>query len=245
MPSGWTRFILERFEFPFEVVYPQTLNEPDLIERFDALIFVTGAIPADGRGGGGMERRMFGPPPESIPEEYREWLGSVTVGETVPRLLEFLEAGGTILAIGSSTCMARHANLAVTNHLVDGDGVSLGEDTYYVPGSVLRVEVDNDLPLAYGTPEEMDVFFNNSPVVRMIPAASDRGVTPVAWFNSDAPLRSGWAWGQHYLNGGVAIAEARVGRGNLYLFGAEIANRGQPHGTFKFLFNGLFLSGVK
>jgi hypothetical protein len=70
-------------------------------------------------------------------------------------------------------------------------------------------------------------------------------VTPVAWFETDAPLRSGWAWGQHYLKGGLAVAEARVGSGKLYLFGPEIANRGQPHGTFKFLFNGIFLAGAE
>ena len=26
MPSGWVRWSLERFEFPFTVVYPQTLD---------------------------------------------------------------------------------------------------------------------------------------------------------------------------------------------------------------------------
>jgi hypothetical protein len=33
-----------------------------------------------------------------------------------------------------------------------------------------------------------------------------------------------------------------VGRGHVYLFGPEIAFRSQPHGTFKFLFNALYLS---
>ena len=55
-----------------------------------------------------------------------------------------------------------------------------------------------------------------------------------------SPLRSGWAWGQHYLEDGVAVAEAEVGKGKLLLFGPEITFRGQPHGTFKFLFNGIY-----
>ena len=67
----------------------------------------------------------------------------------------------------------------------------------------------------------------------------------MAWFDSDKPLRSGWAWGQNYLEGAVAIAEANVGRGHLYLFGPEITFRAQPHGTFKFLFNGLYGGGEK
>jgi hypothetical protein len=105
--------------------------------------------------------------------------------------------------------------------------------------------VDNTQPLAFGVPDEVDVFFNNSPVMRLAPAAVAAGVTPVAWFESDAPLRSGWAWGQHRLKGGLAVAKARVGEGNLFLFGPEITMRGQPHGTFKFLFNGIYLATAR
>jgi hypothetical protein len=60
------------------------------------------------------------------------------------------------------------------------------------------------------------------------------------WFDSDKPLRSGWAWGQGYLKDGVAAVEAKVGNGHLFLLGPEVTNRAQPHGTFKFLFNGIY-----
>ena len=173
------------------------------------------------------------------------WLGRVTVAKTVPHLLEFVEQGGTLLAIGSSTVIGGHAGLPIDDHLVDEAGRPLPWDKYYVPGSVLRVSVDNTRPIGYGFDKEVDVFFNNSPVLRLLPAAFQAGVQPVAWFDGEAPLRSGWAWGQHYLNGGVAIAEARLGAGALYLFGPEILNRGQPHGTFKFFFNGIHLAGAE
>jgi hypothetical protein len=94
-------------------------------------------------------------------------------------------------------------------------------------------------------PQYVDVFFDNSPVMKLLPEALAQGVQKVAWFDSDAPLRSGWAWGQQYLKDGVAMAEAAVGKGRLYLFGPEILNRGQPHGTFKFFFNGIYLAGVR
>jgi hypothetical protein len=245
IPSGWTRFILERFEFPFEVVYVKTLDEGNLLDRFDVLVFVTDAIPLEDAEGSEIESMIFGGRPQNIPPEFEGWLGQVTVETTVPRLLAFMEGGGTILAIGSSTAMAMHANQAVSNHLVNGQGSPLGEADYYVPGSVLRMRVDTSRPLAFGVPEEVDVFFNNSPVLRMEPAVSEQSLTPVAWFGSAAPLRSGWAWGQRYLKGGLGVAEATVGKGRLFLFGPEIANRGQPHGTFKFLFNGIFLAGAK
>jgi hypothetical protein len=65
-------------------------------------------------------------------------------------------------------------------------------------------------------------------------------VTPVAWFDSARPLRSGWAWGQQYLESGVVAVEAAVGKGRVMLFGPEILERAQPHGTFKFLFNAIY-----
>ncbi len=86
------------------------------------------------------------------------------------------------------------------------------------------------------------MFFDNSPVFRLDPSATAKGVKPIAWFDSPTPLRSGWAYGQGYLNGGVQVLDATVGKGKLFLFGPEITFRAQPHGTFKFLFNGIYLS---
>ena len=68
-----------------------------------------------------------------------------------------------------------------------------------------------------------------------------KGLRPIAWFDTASPLRSGWAFGQGYLNGGVEIVEASVGKGRLVMFAPEITFRAQPHGTFKFLFNGIYL----
>jgi len=69
-------------------------------------------------------------------------------------------------------------------------------------------------------------------------------VTPLAWFDSPTPLRSGWSWGQQYLLNGVAAVEATVGKGRVVLFGPEILKRAQPHATFKLLFNALYLSAA-
>ena len=62
----------------------------------------------------------------------------------------------------------------------------------------------------------------------------------VAWFDSRTPLRSGWAWGQHYLEGAAGVVESAVGPGKLFLYGPEVTFRAQPHGTSKLLFNGIY-----
>ncbi|MBO6576216.1 MAG: hypothetical protein JJ896_08775 [Rhodothermales bacterium] len=233
MPSGWARWILEQFEFDFEVVFPKQLDAGNLAEDFDVLVFVNGAIPAPGG-------RSFGyTDGTGIPEEYHDRLGMITPDNTVPALRAFLEAGGSIVTIGHSTGLQGHLELGLENYLVDHEGVALERESYFVPGSIVRVQLDNSQPVAWGLPSELDVHFNNSPVF----SPSD-AVTPLAWFDSREPLRSGWAWGQHYLMGGVTMAQAQVGDGTLYLFGPEVIRRGQPHGTFKLLFNAISLAGT-
>ncbi|MGH9798876.1 MAG: hypothetical protein ACRD82_00785 [Blastocatellia bacterium] len=43
------------------------------------------------------------------------------------------------------------------------------------------------------------------------------------------------------MQDGVAVIDANVGKGRLFMYGPEIAFRAQPHGTFKLLFNGIYL----
>ncbi len=242
MPSGWTRLIFENFEFPYEVVYPNDLNAGNLRAKYDVIVFTDGAISAGGGGG----RGGGGGGPQNVPAEYQNRLGSISEQATAPKLKEFAEQGGTIIAIGGSTAITEWLDLPLKDHLVEmgpnGQERGLPREKFYVPGSVLRAAVDTNHPLAHGLPAEVDVFFDNSPVFALTPRAAAAGVRPILWFNNSTPLRSGWAWGQNYLEGGIAAADVPVGRGHVYLFGPEIAFRAQPHGTFKFLFNGLYLS---
>jgi hypothetical protein len=254
MPSGWTRWLFEQYEFPFEVVYPGQLDSGDLRARFDVIVFTDGAIrrgAAGGRGFGGGGGGGFGgtPDPETIPAEYRPRLGRITDETTLPALKKFVESGGSIVTIGTSTSIAEVFGLPVSNHLVemgpDGRERALPAEKFYIPGSLLKVRVDNTNPLAYGMPETATVFYDNSPVFRMAPQAALRKTDAVAWFNGSDVLESGWAWGQQYLNGGAAVAEATVGEGKVVLLGPEVNFRDQPHGTYKLLFNGLYFGSAQ
>ncbi len=247
MPSGWVRYLFERFEFPFQVVFPKTLDDGNLAAHYDTLIFMDGAV----RAPAGMRRgtNAVQPRSDSIPEEDRPMLGRITPEKTIPQIRKFIEAGGDVVTVGGSTSLAGLLGLPVKDALTergpDGTEHSLPRDKFYVPGAVLRATVDNSNPLAYGFTNSVDVFFDNDPVYRVSPAPGIQSISPVAWFSGTAPLRSGWAWGQQYLDGGIAIAEATIGEGKLMLFGPEITFRAQPHGTFKFLFNGIYYGTSK
>ena len=250
MPSGWTRWLFEQFEFPFEVVYPQQIDAGNLRAKYDVIVFVTGAIPLPKSMGATNPRlsEVFVKTPtgDDLPAEYRGWTGSITEEKSIPALKQFAEQGGTIVTIGTSTNLAYHFGVPVRNALVEmgpqGRERRLPREKFYVPGSILTAAVDSSSPLAWGMNPEADVYFDTSPVFKLLPDAVAKGVKPVAWYASAAPLRSGWAWGQSYLADGIAALEAPVGAGKLYLLGPEVAFRAGTHGTFKLLFNGLYLS---
>ena len=228
MTSGWTRWLFEQYEFPFEVVYPPALDAGDLKSKFDVLVLTDGAIRRGGSGGGG-ER--------------------ITEGKTGPQLRKFVESGGSIVTIGSSTSVAEWFGIPVKNYLAeegpDGKDRPLPREKFYIPGALLRADVDNTNPLAYGMPAQVDVFFDSSPVFRLEPDAELKHTAAVAWFSGAEVLDSGWAWGQQYLDGGTAVAEASVGQGKVVLLGPEVNFRDQPHGTYKLLFNGLYYGSAK
>ncbi len=247
--SGWIRWLLEQFEFPFEVVYAPELDQGGLAARYDVLLFPDGAIPPAPSGDGqsepaGSSLRQERIDPLTIPQEYRARLGNVTAGKSLVELRKYAEAGGSIIAIGSSTNIAYHFGLPVANALMerrpDGSESPLPREKFYIPGSLIRARVDRNNPLAYGIADPVDVFFGNSPVFRLRPEAALKEVRPVAWFDGRSRLRSGWAIGEGYLDQGIAILVAGVGRGKVFLLGPEVAFRAQPHGTFKFLFNAIF-----
>jgi hypothetical protein len=244
MPSGHLRWLLEQFEFDFDVVYPATLDAGNLKAKYDVILFPDGGIPESDAQRGGFGGFGGQPQAADVPAEYRERLGRVTIARTVPQLKRFAEDGGVIVAFGGSAVLGHHLDLPVSDHMVeiqaDGSEKALPPTKYFIPGAILRVAVDNTNPLAYGLDKHVDVVFDNSPVMQLAPDASLRGVRPVSWFDSKEPLRSGWAWGQHYLDDGTAALEATIGKGKVFLIGPEITFRAQPHGTFKLLFNGIY-----
>ena len=214
--------MLERYEFPYELVYVQSIDRGDLAERYDVLILPDEA-----------ELQRVDRTPLDIPPQYGSQTGVLTFGRSVPALRRFAEQGGTIIVMGQASRIATSLGIPVERVNFDEDR----RPSVSIPGSILRVHVDTSSPLGFGFEPEVDVFFDNSPVFRLTGGAA----TPVARFVG-APLRSGWARGQEQLAEGVAVVDAPVGRGRVLVFGPQIAFRAQSHATFKFLFNAIFYS---
>jgi hypothetical protein len=243
MPSGWVRFLMEQYRFNAKLIYPQDIDAGNLNSKYDVIIFVSGAIPpVSNRPNNNRNNESD---LETIPAEFKAQLGRISQEKSIPEIKKFIEQGGKVISIGSSTNLANHLGLPVRNAIVemgkDGQESRLAAEKYYVPGSVLSVSVDNSLASAWGMKKNADVYFNNSPVFKIATADLLKGdIKPILWFSNSTPLRSGWAWGQGYLRDGITAFEAKFGKGKLYAFGPEITFRAQTHGTFKLLFNQLY-----
>jgi hypothetical protein len=237
MPSGWVRWMLEQFNYAFDVVYPQDIDKGNLKSKYDVILFIGPGMPGEGAVSfsGGQ------PKAEEIDPKYAKLLGTLTKDKSVPALKQFMESGGKVVTVGASTVLAYHLGLPVKNALVekksDGSESALRGDKYYIPGSILKVKLNERHTSNWGMAKEANVVFNNSPVFNFTPDAMVSKIEPLAWFGSESMLVSGWAWGEGYLKNGVVAFEAPIGKGKMVAYGPEITFRAQSHGTLKMLFN--------
>jgi hypothetical protein len=120
---------------------------------------------------------------------------------------------------------------------VSDASASFDRKSFYVPGSILQVSVDNTNPIAFGSTPTVPIFYENGPVFHVSGDA-----VSVASFTTDKPLLSGWIQGGELLKGNSVIAEEPQGKGRLVLFGFRPQYRAISEVTYKFLFNALLYS---
>jgi hypothetical protein len=231
MASGWTKWMLEQFEYPFEVVYPQRLDAGDLNKDFDVLVFASDMIPADLSAAAQRPQ----PAPESIPAEYRSWLGHITAETTVSQLDAFARAGGSVVTIGSAHRLAAAMGAPVQDVLTGADGKPPASTDFFIPGAVLKTEVDNSRPLTFGAPRQMNVFFNRNTGFRH----AGEGASLVR-YPQQVAVSSGWAIGPERLSGADAVLDLEHGQGRVIVLGPDVVNRAQARASSRLLFNALF-----
>jgi hypothetical protein len=173
-------------------------------------------------------------------------MGNMTQ-KSIDAIEQFAKDGGHVLAIGDSSMnLVRHLKLPLKSALVEvdaqGNERNLPNTKFYVPGSVLRMQL-NRSELTWGLSDYVDCMFDDSPVFKLT-ASDEQTVKVIARFDTDKPLRSGWAWGQEFLKDSIAVADVSVGQGRVVLYGPEVLFRAQPTQTFKLVFNGILRAGL-
>jgi hypothetical protein len=232
MDEGWTRLVLENFGFPYKTVMDEEVKKGNLRENYDVFILPNDSTPMI-VGGEELEKwwkenSPWGPPPE-YPPEYRSGIGE----EGVEALKKFVEEGGTLITLGEASDFAIEKLGLNVKSVLKG----LKPKEFYCPGSTIRTKINTCEPLAYGMPEEALVLFWNSLAFEVQTHAHNERYHVIAKYLDRDLLQSGWLIGEEKLSNKVAMLYAEQGKGKAVLIGFRTQNRGQTHGTFKFLFN--------
>lgn len=221
MDEGWTRWLLEQFKFPYTNVYNADIQAGHLKDRFDVIVF------AD------MSNRTIldGHQPGTIEGRYAGGVGP----NGTEALREFVNAGGTLVTMNNSAQYAiSQFNLPVTNVL---SGVRQAD--FNCPGALLKIEIaDPTHPLVAGAPKEVAVMFERGPAFET--KSGFKGKVLASYPKEMNPLMSGYILHPEKIQGKAALVDVQMGAGHVVLLGFRSQWRGQPHGTFKFLFNALY-----
>jgi hypothetical protein len=239
--EGWTRWVLAQEKNPYWTLRDNDLRVNGLRAKFDTII-----IPDQPRAA-----ILNGHRKGTMPDEYTGGLGQ----EGVKALREFVEAGGTLVCLNRASDFAIEQFKLPVRDVVDG----LPRTDFYVPGSILRIELDTNDPIAKGMPNESIAWAENSPVFEV--STGSAGASPalsaqreqktangasaipvrvVAWYPKyKDPLLSGWLLGGDRIKGKAALVEVGLGKGRIILFGFRPQYRGQSLATYPLFFNAI------
>lgn len=187
----------------------------------------------------------------TMPDEYTGGVGK----EGVENLRKFVEAGGTLVFLNRSSDFAIDQFKLPVKDVTRG----LSRKDFYIPGSILRTELDTTHPIAKGMPAQSIAWFEQSPAFELLRQETgdmrqEPGSTsPVSSLTSPVSARiiarypsdpkqillSGWALGAEKIAGKAALVEFTMGKGKIVLFGFRPQYRGQSLATFPLLFNAI------
>jgi hypothetical protein len=238
MDEGWTRFVLEQYGFEPKAIDNKAARAGKLNTSFDVIVLpdIAKEVISEGkpRREEGEMKYFLEPPPE-----YSGGLEK----EGAKALKEFVEGGGTLIALsGSTEYVLAEFNVPVRNSLA-----KVKTDDFQSPGSLLRGVVSGDHPVTYGLPSEVALFVDK-------PLAFDTslpGAELERWVLAAYPpeardvLMSGWIRGEDRLARKAAAVATTFGKGRIVLFGFRPQHRAQTPGTYPFLFNAILWSVMK
>ena len=221
MDEGWTRWVLEQYGFAYTTIHNADVKAGKLKEKFD-LILLADQSARDIKDG--LDYKVIRP-------EYRGGIGQ----DGIKNLIEFVGAGGTIVAMGAS------GDLLIENLPIPVKNAKRGltRDQHFAPGTILRLQVDTTHPLGAGLQKETFGFYNNSPFYELTDGFASQRNAVIARYPNTNVVASGWLKGEDLMAGRAAVVAIDLNPGKVVLFGIRPQHRAQTLATFPLLFNAL------
>ncbi len=238
--EGWTRWLFEQFELPFTNIHDDDVRAGELGKRFDVLVVPSMSTDAI----------VKGHESGTMPPQY---VGGITLAG-VQNIKKFVEEGGTLVTLNAGCSFAlNELGLPLRDALKDvrpprrrEASEKTGPPEFACPNSIVRMEFDSKHPVSYGMPQESAALFTDSLAFDILSTfEQERAPTVVAKYSGDRLLMSGYLRGEKYLQGKDSVVEVPLGGGKVILLGFGVQSKGQPHGTFKLLFNSLYYGAAR
>jgi hypothetical protein len=227
MDEGWTRWVLEQYQFNLTSIHNDDIRAGKLRQKFDTIIL------AD------QDPRAIvdGYDAAAIRPEYRGGIGDTGV----ENLKQFVADGGTLVTMGNACDLAIERFPIPVRNLKKG----LTRDQHFAPGAILRIEVDAQHPIGYGVDPDTYGFYINSPFFSIVEGFASQRSTVIARYPNTNVIASGWLKGEELMAGRAAVVSVEMNPGKIVLFGLRPQHRAQTHATFPLLFNALYMSATE
>ena len=238
---GWVRFTFDKFGIPYDLIYKERLRKGNLRADYDVLLMPNQNV---------SRQSVFQPSAaRAVPylkDTKYKFLGmygespDITGGmggEGVDAVAKFLDAGGTLIAMGNAVRFATELGLART---VDASATTSRD--FYAPRPLVNAEVLRpDHPVFYGYPDRLvPTKYQNGPLLTV--ATPDQSAVLARYVGGDSAVLSGLMKGADEIRQRpmvVDIAGGYTGKGRVILFANNPIYRWQNHGEFNMVFNAL------
>ena len=218
MESGWTRWTLDNHQLVYDTIKDARMRAGNLNRNYDVIMIQTHPV-ADLRTGLNAER---------YPAEYAGGLGEAGV----QAVKSFVEQGGRLIVVEDATEFAIELfGLGMKNALT-----GVRNTDFYVPGSILNMDLDVSHPVARGMKASTPIWFSDGSRAFDV---SDANLRVIGRYSAGNPALSGWILGPDKVAGKPALVEAKVGRGSVVLFGFQPDYRSQSVATWPLIFNAM------
>jgi hypothetical protein len=233
MDQGWTEWLFDTYNFKYTLIGPADLRDSSLGTRFDVIIMASQGLTSAGRGGRG------GGGGGAAPGGRGGGAAAAVSAEDSARIAgidAFVRGGGTVVAWNQGTTSLISSFQLPVRNVVAG----VPRQEYFTGVSVMRAAVDTTHPVMAGMPADADIVVSGSPVFETL--AGFDGTVLARYPAQGSPLRSGFLHGEEKMRGMAAALDVKRGDGHIVLIAFQPQWRGQPHGTFRVVFNSAFYS---
>jgi hypothetical protein len=224
MDEGWTRWVLDSYQFDYTVLHNKDVKAGNLRQKFDVILL------PDQRANSILDGLDY----KTIVEEYRGGIGE----NGWDALRQFVSQGGTLVALGEAT------NLLVEKLPLGVKDLkrTFTRDQHFAPGTIVNLQIDSGHPLGRGLSPDTYGFYINSPFFQLTEGFSSQKVSIAARYPNAKVNASGWLRGEDLMYGRAAVVSVETNPGKIVLFGIRPQHRAQTHATFGLLFNALYWS---